>query len=594
MALINMQQCSIGFGRMNLLESIDIQIHEGERISLLGRNGCGKTTMMRLINKSILPDSGIITFGKNVRTSLLPQDIPEYIRGTVLSVVADGLPPLSRDEHEHGDLADLQAVKKTLSLIDIDPDLPYGELSAGWKRRVLLGRALVGHPDVLLLDEPTNHLDIDAVLWLEDILVHYDKTVFFVTHDRSFLQRVANRIVELDRGKLFDWKCDYKTFLKRKESWLLAEEAQNAQFDKKLAAEEAWIRRGVKARRTRNEGRVKALTRMREDRAQRRSQQGNVRMALGAAGKSGDIVIQAKDITFGYPKLPLIKNFSTSIERGDKVGIIGPNGCGKSTLIRLLLKEIDPQEGTIRTGTRIDRIYFDQLRATLDPEKSIRQNVSGDSDTVEVAGSSRHVLGYLRDFLFEPDIADMKAGALSGGEKNRLLLAKFFTSSANFIIMDKPTNDLDIETIELLEELLFAYKGTLLLVSHDRMFLNNVVTSIIAFEGDGSVAKYAGGYDDWLVQRKAVPIEEQKKKETVREKKERARKLTIPERKELEELPCLIDQKENRKHEIYALMADPSFYQKPGQEIADTSAELAAIDDELNILLARWEELGSI
>jgi ABC transport system ATP-binding/permease protein len=593
MALINIQQCSIGFGREELLDSVDMQIHDGERISLLGRNGTGKSTLMKLIAGIIEPDAGTIAFSKGVRTALLPQDIPTDIHGTVRAVVAEGLPPGAFEEHDdHGELAGLQAVKKTLSLIGIDPDLRYEDLSAGWKRRVLLGRALVAHPDVLLLDEPTNHLDIEAVTWLEDILLRYDKTVFFVTHDRSFLQRVANRIVELDRGKLFDWKCDYTTFLQRKEAWLVAEEAQNAQFDKKLAQEEVWLRRGVKARRTRNEGRVKALLKMREERAGRRSQAGNVRMKIGSARTSGDIVMEAEGIAFAYDN-PVITGFSTTIERGDKVGIIGPNGCGKSTLIKLLLKELSPQSGSVKTGTRIEKIYFDQLRETLDPEKSVRENVSGDSDTVEVNGRPRHVLGYLRDFLFEPDKAMVKAGVLSGGEKNRLLLAKFFTRASNLIIMDEPTNDLDIETIELLEDLLLEYKGTLLLVSHDRTFLNNVVTSILAFEGDGIVGEYAGGYDDWLTQRKTV-LAEEKKKEAARKTRERARKLSFAEKKELDGLPGIIEAKEKRKHELYALMAEPSFYQKPGEEIAAAKAELDNMDDELDVLIARWEELGSL
>ncbi len=595
MALINIQNLSIGFGSVPLIDGIDIQIHEAERICLLGRNGAGKSTLMRLIAGELSPDSGTVSLAKGVRCALLPQGVPSDIRGTVRAVIAEGLPPeLFEETDESGEHRAVQAVKKTLSLVGIDPELRYESLSAGWKRRVLLGRALVSHPDVLLLDEPTNHLDIEAVLWLEDVVLRYDRTVFFVTHDRSFLRKIANRIVELDRGKLFDWKCDYGTFLKRKDAWLDAEEARNALFDKKLAVEEEWIRRGVKARRTRNEGRVKALLRMREERTLRRTVQGNVRMEIGSVRSSGDIVIEAKNVVFGYGGTRLVNDFSASVERGDKVGIIGPNGCGKSTLIRLLLKQLSPESGNVRTGTRIDMIYFDQLRETLDEEKTVRENVSDKSDTVEVSGKSRHVLGYLRDFLFTPDRAIVKAGVLSGGEKNRLLLAKFFARPSNFIVMDEPTNDLDIETIELLEELLLDYDGTLLLVSHDRTFLNNIVTSIFSFDGKGRVGEYAGGYDDWLLQRKAAPSEEQNEKPKAREKRKSDKaRLSFSEKKELDALPGLIEKKEARKHELYAIMADPAFYKKPGEEIATAKSELDGLERELDILFARWEDLGS-
>jgi ATP-binding cassette subfamily F protein uup len=595
MAVINIQNLTISFGRVPLLDGIDIQIHDAERICLLGRNGAGKSTLMRLITGEIQPDSGTITAAKGVRCALLPQGVPSDITGTVRAVIAEGLPrDLLEETDEYGEHHAVQAVKRAISHIGIDPELLFESLSAGWKRRVLLGRALVSHPDVLLLDEPTNHLDIEAVQWLEDVLLRYDKTVFFVTHDRSFLQRIANRIVELDRGKLYDWKCDYKTFLDRKEAWLAVEESRNALFDKKLAVEEEWIKRGVKARRTRNEGRVKSLVSMREERSQRRVRMGNVKMDVSSSRTSGDIVIEAKDLSFGYDKLPIVTDFSTVIERGDKVGIIGPNGCGKSTLIRLLLREIEPLSGSVRTGTKIDRIYFDQLRGTLDEEKTVRENVSGTSDTVDAGGRSRHVLGYLRDFLFTPDRAIVKTSVLSGGEKNRLLLAKFFARPSNFIVMDEPTNDLDIETIELLEELLLDYQGTLLLVSHDRAFLNNIVTSILSFDGDGRVGEYAGGYDDWLLQRKRDQAREEKSKESGRDKrKNQKQKFSFAEKKEFESLPQLIEQKENRKHELYALMADPEFYKQPGDAIAEAKTELDKIGHELDLCFARWEELGS-
>jgi ATP-binding cassette subfamily F protein uup len=594
MALINIKNVSIGFTKTTLIDSADIQIHDQEKICLLGRNGAGKSTLMKLINGDILPDSGEILRTKNIRTALLPQAIPEDIHGTVRDVVTGALQGKA-DEPENEEENLLQQVKKALSLIDIDPDLRFENLSAGNKRRVLLGRALVTNPDVLLLDEPTNHLDIEAVRWLEDLVFRYNKTVFFVTHDRTFLKKVANRIIELDRGKLFDWKCDYETFLARKEAWLQSEEAQNAMFDKKLAREEMWIRKGVKARRTRNEGRVKALVKMRDERALRRQRQGKVRMEIHTANKSGDIVIETDNITFGYNDTPLIRDFSTVIGRGDKIGIIGPNGCGKSTLVKLLLKDLEPGSGSIRFGTRIERIYFDQLRLQFDENKTVRENVSDNNETVTINGKTRHVIGYLRDFLFSPDMVDVKVSVLSGGERNRLLLAKFFTKPSNFIVMDEPTNDLDIETIELLEELLLEYEGTLLLVSHDRSFLNNIVTGIFSFEGNGTIGEYAGGFDDWLVQRKQAPVEKEKPKETVREKRVPVkRKLSFREKAEFESIPVLIEEKEGRKHEIYSLMANPEFYKQDSSKISEITSELHDLEKELDRLFARWEELEAV
>jgi ATP-binding cassette subfamily F protein uup len=551
--------------------------------------------MMKLINGDLDPDGGTIHREKGLRTSLLSQSVPVSLHGSLYDVIAGGI---STPEafHRHMDSTEelkwLQQIEKTLSLLTLDPEGIFESLSAGMKRRVLLGRALVSEPDVLLLDEPTNHLDIASIIWLEDFLQRYAKTLIFVTHDRRFLSRISTRIIEIDRGKLFDWKCGYATFLERKDAWLEAEETQNELFDKKLAREEAWIRKGIKARRTRNEGRVRALKKMREERAERRDLSGAVRMEIQKTGYSGKIVIEAENLSFGYGEVPLIRNFSTTIQRGDKIGIIGPNGCGKSTLIKLLLGELAPASGTVKTGTRIEKAYFDQLRNQLDESLSVRKNVADGSEIIDFNGGRKHIIGYLQDFLFTPDRADVPVSALSGGEKNRLLLAKLFTKPSNFLIMDEPTNDLDIETLELLEELLLDYKGTLLLVSHDRTFINNVVTGTFAFEGGGVVAENAGGYDEWLERRDRNRVPEAKPQKKPREKQVREKtKLTFKEKQELASLPSLLEEKERRQREIFDLLADPSFYQGQGEKVADLKMELYNLEEEVERLFARWEEL---
>ncbi|MFH0974869.1 MAG: ATP-binding cassette domain-containing protein [Spirochaetota bacterium] len=598
MALLNLQNVSFGFGSIPLLDCVDLQIHQGEKICLLGRNGAGKSTMMNLINGGIEPDSGSMFREKGLKTALLSQEVPRDLSGTVYAVIAGGA-GVHDSLLNHLDNAEEQKIhiqiEKTISLLKLDPELLFENLSAGMKRRVLLGRALVNEPDILLLDEPTNHLDIESIKWLEDFLSRYNKTIFFVTHDRAFLQKIANRIVELDRGKLFDWKCDYRTFLQRKDAWLESEETRNALFDKKLAQEEAWIRQGIKARRTRNEGRVRALLKLRGERAARRERAGNVRMEMQRAGNSGKMIIEATDISFGYTDEKLFSGFSTRIMRGDRIGIIGPNGCGKSTLIKTLLGELETQSGDVRIGAGIQKAYFDQLRNQLDDNLTIKQNVSGSGEIIDFNGRKRHVIGYLEDFLFSPDRADEPVKVLSGGEKNRLLLAKLFTKAFNFLIMDEPTNDLDIETIELLEGLLLDYEGTLLLVSHDRSFLNNVVTGIFAFEGNSEVREYAGGYDDWLAQKpdKTVKEEKQKKNDRVKKTPEKT-KLSFKEKKEYESIHLVIEEKEKRKHEIYALMADPSFYKQSGPKVTEIKAELEQLEKELDLLFIRWEELEAI
>jgi len=591
MALINFQDLSLSFGGPNLLNGLNIQIHEGEKISLLGRNGAGKSTIMKVIHGLVEPDSGKIFRSKDLRTSLLQQDVPDGISGSVYEILARGI---DEDQAEvrrgHLDQKHIRQIERVVSLMSLDVKPEFQSLSAGMKRRVLLGQALVNDPDILLLDEPTNHLDIDSIRWLEEFLVRYEKTVFFVTHDRAFLQKVAVRILEIDRGNLFDWNCDYQTFLKRKDAWLESEDIQNALFDRKLAQEEIWIRKGIKARRTRNEGRVRALKAMRVERGKRLEQQGTVKIDLMQSGKSGKLVIEAENIAFAYDQNRIIKDFSTTIMRGDKVGIIGPNGCGKSTLIKLLLKQYEISSGKVRHGTKLDIAYFDQLRDKLDSTKTIRQNVADGNDIIEFNGKSKHVIGYLQDFLFQPDRADEKVGILSGGEKNRLMLAKLFAKPFNLLIMDEPTNDLDLETVELLEELLVEYDGTLIVVSHDREFLNNVVTSTIAFEGNGVVKEYAGGYDDWLRQRTVV--KEVKDKPVQREKKPVERtKMTFKEKKEFETIPDDIAAKEKRKEELVALINNPEFYQKQAHKAHEVNREIEALDSELEFLFDRWVEL---
>ncbi len=597
MILINMQNITLSFGGYPLLDHINLQIHSGEKLCLLGRNGEGKTSAMKLIQGIYHPDSGEIIREKNCTTSYLPQDVPGGISGTVYEVLAGGI--ALRDEMHIISAADeqkhRQSIEKTISRMSLDGDHPFESLSAGMKRRVLLGRALAVEPDILLLDEPTNHLDIESIKWTEDFLSRYSKTIFFVTHDRVFLQKIAERIIELDRGKIVDWKCDYSTFLKRKEAVLDAEEIQNANFDKKLAAEEAWIRRGVKARRTRNEGRVRALIDMRKEREARRERSVNAAMNINAAERSGKLVIEANDISFDYGTKNIIRDFSTTIFRGDKIGIIGPNGCGKSTLIRLLLGEIQPVKGNVRQGTKIEKAYFDQLREELNENLSVRENMSASGEKIEWNGKSRHVIGYLEDFLFTPDRASVKVKALSGGEKNRLMLAKLFSKPANFLILDEPTNDLDLETVELLEDLLVEFKGTLIVVSHDRAFLNNVVTGTLAFLGNGEVREFAGGYDDYLYQSKSGKISGSRKDKAGKKhgtvEKSAEKKLSFKEKNELESIPEMIEEKESRKKELYEKMSDPSFYREQASSAPEIIKEIELLDEYLHNLFLRWEEL---
>ena len=592
MALLSLREVSLAFGGPRLLDRVDLQIERGERVSLLGRNGEGKSTLLRLFRGEIAPDEGEVIRQQGLRIALLPQEVPQGRGGTVADEVAEGLEELGAAAGSD------YRVDAIVSRMDLDAHARFADLSSGMKRRVLLAKALVSDPDILLLDEPTNHLDIDAIRWLEEFLLRSGGTLVFVTHDRMFLGRLASRIVELDRGKLYDWDCDYPTFLKRKEELLAAEERQNALFDKKLAQEEVWIRKGIEARRTRNEGRVRALKALREARARRRERQGTARMQVQEAERSGTLVIEAKGVRFGYDDRVVLRDLTTTIMRGDKVGIIGPNGSGKTTLLRLLLGDLPPQEGTIRHGTGLEVAYFDQLKTTLDEEKTVQQNVS-DYDTIPINGQPRHVIGYLQDFLFPPERSRSLVKLLSGGERSRLLLAKLFTKPSNVLVLDEPTNDLDVETLELLESLLVEYQRTVLLVSHDRAFLNDVATSTLVIEDDGRVKEYDGGYDDYVRQRQAeaptepkqvsAPVSAPAKGASARA--ERPRKLSYKEKQELEALPGQIEELEAARQALHQAMADPAFYRKDGAEIAETKAELEALERELATAYTRWEAL---
>ncbi|MBI5582572.1 MAG: ATP-binding cassette domain-containing protein, partial [Deltaproteobacteria bacterium] len=493
-------------------------------------------------------------------------------------------------------LVETHRIETILSQTHLPPDVQFADLSAGLKRRTLFARALAREPDILLLDEPTNHLDIETILWLEAFILRYVKTLLFVTHDRAFLKKIATRVLELDRGRLFSYDCDYETYLQRRQAVLEAEELENGRLDKKLSQEEAWIRQGIKARRTRNEGRVQALLRMREARQARRGKLGNVKLRLQDAEKTGKLVIEAKNVSLAFGETPLVRDFSTLIMRGDKVGIIGPNGVGKTTLLNILLKNLVPQTGTVRHGTHLQTAYFDQLQIPLDEQKTVRENIAQGNDFILFNGQQRHVVGYLQDFLFSPEKCRSPVQVLSGGEKNRLLLAKLFAQPANVLVLDEPTNDLDAETLELLEELLFDFKGTLLLVSHDRDFLNQVVTSTIVFEGNGRVGEYAGGYDDWLAQR-AEPQEtsrsdkNDRRKSGPKPKPPKVLKLGFQEKRELAELPQRINALEAEQQKLYKASADPFLYKKGKEEVLRIKTQLAQVEQDIEQAYRRWEEL---
>ncbi len=612
MALLSLKDISISFGADPLLDGANLTIEPNERIGLIGRNGAGKSTLLKLIDGELQPDTGELRGQQGVITGRLIQEVPNSLDLKVQDVVALGdeqrgaiLSNFYQTENDalHPELNEADAwqldrqVKTLCSKFEIDPSSDFDALSGGMKRRVLIARALVKEPDILLLDEPTNHLDIDTIIWLENLLLGLPITLVTVSHDRSFIDKLCTRIVEIDRGQITSWPGSYRKYLSGKEKALEEEERHNAKFDKKLAQEEVWIRQGIQARRTRNEGRVRALKKMREERRRRREQQGRAQIKLNEAGKSGRIVIELKGVAHGFDGNNVIDDFSCRIQRGDKVGIIGPNGCGKSTLVKILTGELQAQTGSVRLGTNLEIAYLDQHRSAIRDDLSVQDNVSGETQ-ITINGQSKHIMGYLQDFLFSPARARAPAAKLSGGERNRLMLAKLFTQPFNLLVLDEPTNDLDYETLELLEQILIDYQGTLLLVSHDRTFLNNVVGSTIAFEGAGKVYEYIGGYDDWLRQRDKpiVASEKDNKAEKPQIKASSqsgtaVKKLSYKFQRELDMLPSKIENLESALDELQAEMAEPSFYQQDAEAIAVAGTKLKDIQAELETAYRRWEEL---
>ncbi len=665
MPLLSLRNVSLAYGQPPLLEGVSFELDKGERACLIGRNGTGKSTLLRILAGEAHPDSGEVWLRDGMTVARLTQEVPEGLAGRVFDLVAGGLGELGDLVREYHDLshrlegggagemggetasagtADLlerlarvqhqleaaggweieQRTERTLSRLELDAEADFASLSGGQQRRVLLARALVREPDLLLLDEPTNHLDIQAIDWLEGFLPEFPGALLFVTHDRLFLRKLATRILELERGRLTDWPGDYDNYLRRREERLHAEAVANARFDRKLSEEEVWIRQGIKARRTRNEGRVRALKTLREERRQRRELQGTARLRLGEAERSGKLVVEAEDVSYGWGGAPVVRDLNTLILRGDKVGIMGPNGVGKSTLLKLLLGELAPETGRIRRGTNLQVAYFDQQRAQLEEDKTVLDNVAGGSEKVTIAGQSRHVLSYLKDFLFTPDRARQPVRALSGGERNRLLLARLFTQPANLLVMDEPTNDLDTETLELLEELLLNFEGTLLLVSHDRALLDAVVTSTLVFEGDGRLSEYVGGYEDWLRQRSRAQAESARLAKPAKSAQSqssqsaqsspsgvngrdktappaaakggdqdalRRDKLSFKEQRELDALPARIESLETELESLQARMGEGAFYQQSGTVIAQARERLADLEAELVHAYARWELL---
>ena len=627
MALITLRGVQLSLGGPQIFDHADFKLHPGEKVGLVGRNGEGKSTLFRLLQGELKPDQGVIEVQQGIRIASLIQEVPRELSGSITDVVASGLPEIggfltayhqaldavNQDPTEAAldalgvaqadmDRSDAWSaenrIERVLSRLNLNGEQDFRALSGGMKRRVLLAQALVSEPDVLLLDEPTNHLDIGAVEWLEGFLADYAGTLILITHDRAFLQSVAKRIVELDRGRLHSYDCRYELYAERRAQRLDVEAEQNAQFDKKLAQEETWIRQGIKARRTRNEGRVRALQALRKERAARREQAGTARLTLDQGQKSGKQVLSATNLGFAFPDRSLFESVNLEVQRGDKIGILGPNGAGKSTLLRILLGQAQPTQGEVELGTQLEVAYFDQLRGQLDPNLSALDNVSGGSDSVTINGQTKHIMGYMQDFLFSPERARAPISKLSGGERNRLLLAKLFTRPANLLVMDEPTNDLDAETLELLESLLVDFAGTLFLVSHDRTFINNVVTHCWSFEDD-TVREYIGGYDDWVRQRASVvasaptaPSEPKLAPSKPAPKPPAAkRKLSFNEQKELNELPERMAALEASIEDCQTRLADPELYQKAGDEVARLQAQLAEAEQALELAFDRWADL---
>ncbi|MCB2186036.1 MAG: ATP-binding cassette domain-containing protein [Deltaproteobacteria bacterium] len=617
MALINLFDVSLAFGGPKLLDGIGFRVQSGERICLMGRNGAGKSSLLKLLAGAVPPDSGEISREVGLETGYLPQDVEAGLEGEVYEVASHGLGDLGRmlrrlrrgqggaDDAAQGNDQEVWAadhrLRTVLTRLGLAPRTRVETLSGGLKRRVFLARALAQSPPLLLLDEPTNHLDIDAIVWLEEFLLAYQGAMVFISHDRAFARHLATRVVELDRGQIYDWNCPYDEFLRRREEALLIEQGQQVKFDKKMAQEEAWLHRGVKARRTRDEGRVGRLLQMRQERAQRREVLGSAQLRAQQAGLSGKVVAEVNEVGFAYDEeQPLIRHFSTLILRGDKIGVIGPNGSGKTTLLKILLGHLDPQAGDIRLGANLEIAYFDQMRQELDLDQSVQDNLNDGQPSVLINGRPRHVISYLRDFLFTPDRARSPVRVLSGGERNRLLLAKLFAKPANLLVLDEPTNDLDRDTLELLENLLVEFSGTVLLVSHDRKFLNNVVTSTLVLEGRGQVGEYAGGYDDWLAQREAesAPAPARAPKPAKGKKrppqKQRPRSLTFKQKQELADLPQRIEALEREQAQLHERVADPALYARGAQEVAAISTRLAELELEMEEAFALWEKLEAI
>ncbi|MCG6966366.1 MAG: ATP-binding cassette domain-containing protein [Chromatiaceae bacterium] len=631
MALLTLRDLHLSFGDPALIDGIDLSIEAGERICLLGRNGEGKSTLLKLIAGELKADDGERVVNQGVRIARLTQEVPEQLHGSVFEVVADGVgatAELIKQYHaashaladDAGEAAMArferiqhqleaadgwrmeQQVESVVSRMQLNPDDTFGQLSGGMKRRVLLARALAADPQLLLLDEPTNHLDVESISWLEEFLLNWPGTLVFITHDRGFLQRLATRIVELDRGQISDFPGDYQNYLRRRAEMDNAEALEQARFDKRLAQEEVWVRQGIKARRTRNEGRVRRLEAMRREYGDRRSRQGTAKIAMNAADRSGKLVCEAVGVSYAWNGRPIVRDFSTTIIRGDRIGIIGPNGCGKSTLLNLLLGRLTPDTGRIDLGTKLEVAYFDQLRDQLELDKTVIDNVAGGSDKVTVNGKEKHIISYLQDFLFPPKRCRQPVRALSGGERNRLLLAKLFTKPANVLVMDEPTNDLDLETLELLEELLLDFDGTLLLVSHDRAFLDNVVTSTLVFEGEGRVNAYVGGYQDWLRQREAqispvrrkagsTPPADQKPAESKPAEVPKAKKLSYKDQRELDQLPARIEALETELGQIQGTLASPDLYRESAARVGELNARMQQVEQELAQAYERWAVL---
>nr|WP_314587218.1 ATP-binding cassette domain-containing protein [uncultured Pseudomonas sp.] len=635
MALLKFTNVSLAFGVTPLLDGVSWQIERGERVCIIGRNGTGKSSLLRIVKGEQQADDGEVWRAPALKIGELPQELPRADDRSVFDVVAAGLAGvgellaeyhhLTQDTSGELDMERLmhvqqeleardgwrlqQLVESTLSRLQLPAEKTLAELSGGWRRRVLLAQALVAEPDLLLLDEPTNHLDIGAIAWLEDALRGYPGAVLFITHDRAFLQALATRILELDRGNLIDWQGDYASFLVHKEQQLAAEETANALFDKRLAQEEVWIRQGIKARRTRNEGRVRALKAMRNERSERRERQGKANLLLETADKSGKQVLLAEHMSYAHPGgEPLIRDLTLLIQRGDRIGLLGPNGSGKTTLLKLLLGDLQPTAGKIQYGTKLEIAYFDQLRLQLEPEKTVIDNLAEGREFITINGQDRHVLSYLGDFLFSPQRARTPVKALSGGERARLLLAKLFSKPANLLVLDEPTNDLDVETLELLEEVLLSFEGTVLMVSHDRAFLDNVVTSTLVFEGEGRVREYVGGYQDWLRQGGSprllgVQTREDSKPAPAKAEPVPAaapvaaaaapakRKLSYKEQRELDALPGAIETAEIELEALQTAIADPGFYQLPNEVTQAKLARMDALQAELDRLIERWAEL---